>query len=809
MRLPTLPNEHGVRLAFSNDIAFLLPFGVTLGAIALAGSLALVLMAMRARSDALLKRAARRTARAEAKFQKEAAIVSADPGALFVWRNIDGDVEARAGAAAVLADVLDKDTHGDLKDALQTLGSGGSLFSLTVPGADGRVFQAYGKPAAGQAALWLRDVTPDAEANYNLTIRLTASEIERARLGDLLDVSPMPVWRRNQNLDLVWVNRAYATAVDPAIGQDPVADQMELDRDSRAIAERALETNETQTALHYLVVGGQRRAFEIQCVPMGDGVASFAVDVTDVDETKRLLQQHIDAHEETLHRLPVAVAIFGPDQRLKFSNKAFVKLWDLDERWLGTHPPDGDILERLREARRLPEQRDFAAWKRERLALYTSVIAEREEHWHLPRGSTLRVTCQPHPFGGLIFIYADVTNQLALERSLNQLSSVQRTTIDHLSEALAVFGTDGRLKLSNKAFAEYWQIDPKTLADQPRFADVFALCRRVLPDEGHWSMLTSLITGATAERRVAFDGLERNDQKVLSFAAAPLPDGSLLLSYRDVTDTAMREKALEERNAALLASDKLKSDFISNVSYQLRTPLNSIMGFTDMLAQGIAGKLTEKQSGYLADILNASKTLETLINDILDLALIEAGTIELDRREVDIADVLASVRPLVEERARKARVEIVNEGGASSGTIWADQKRLLQIVYNLVINAIEHTPPNGRIVYGAEGVAGEVRITVSDTGVGIPSEYQPVAFERFESTTRAKDARRAGLGLALVRSFVELHGGWVELDSVVGKGTRVTCHFPRHAVSEPSIDVPVEAAEPAPKNAAKRDAKTG
>jgi len=795
-------------LAFSNDIAFLLPFGVTLGAIALAGSLALIMMAMRVRSDALLKRAARRTARAEAKFQKEAAIVSADPGSLFVWRNIDGDVEARAGAAAVLAGVLENDMHGDLKDALSTLESGGSLFSLTVPGADGRVFQAYGKPAAGQAALWLRDVTPDAEANYNLTVRLTASEIERARLGDLLDVSPMPVWRRGQNLDLLWVNRAYTAAVDPGIGQDPIADQLELDRDSRALAEKALESNEAQTALHYLVVGGQRRAFEIQCVPMGDGVASFAVDVTDVDQTKRLLQQHIDAHEETLHRLPVAVAIFGPDQRLKFSNKAFVKLWDLEERWLATHPSDGDILERLRESRRLPEQRDFAAWKRERLALYTSVIEEREEHWHLPRGTTLRVTCQPHPFGGLIFIYADVTNQMALERSLNQLSSVQRTTIDHLSEALAVFGTDGRLKLSNRAFAEYWRIDPKTLADQPRFADVFALCRRVLPDEGHWSMLTMLITGAAAERRVTVDGLERNDDTVLSFSAAPLPDGSLLLSYRDVTDTAMREKALEERNAALLASDKLKSDFISNVSYQLRTPLNSIMGFTDMLAQGIAGKLTDKQTSYLADILNASKTLETLINDILDLALIEAGTIELDRRDVDVGDVLASVRPLVEERARKARVEIVNEGGPADGTMWADQKRLLQVVYNLVINAIEHTPPNGRIVYGAEGVAGEVRVYVNDTGVGIPSAYQPVAFERFESTTRAKDARRAGLGLALVRSFVELHGGWVELDSVVGKGTRVTCHFPRHAVDAPA-DASVETKEPKPKGAAKRDAKAG
>jgi signal transduction histidine kinase len=234
------------------------------------------------------------------------------------------------------------------------------------------------------------------------------------------------------------------------------------------------------------------------------------------------------------------------------------------------------------------------------------------------------------------------------------------------------------------------------------------------------------------------------------------------------------------------------------------------MGFADMMQQGIAGKLSDKQKSYLADILNASKTLETLINDILDLALIEAGTIELDRRDVDLADVLASVRPLVEERARKARVDLVNECEESLGMVWADQKRLLQIVYNLVINAIEHTPPNGRIVYGAEAAAGEVRLYVNDTGVGIPAAYQPVAFERFESTTRAIDSRRAGLGLALVRSFVELHGGWVELDSIVGKGTRVTCHFPRYAASEETQPEAVgEREETKGKGRSKKGAKAG
>src|SRR5262249_11951939 len=159
---------------------------------------------------------------------------------------------------------------------------------------------------------------------------------------------------------------------------------------------------------------------------------------------------------------------------------------------------------------------------------------------------------------------------------------------------------------------------------------------------------------------------------------------------------------------------KLKSDFISNVSYQLRTPLNSIMGFADLMQQGIAGKISDKQKGYLADIMNASKTLETLINDILDLALIEAGRMELDLSEVQIGDVLTQVRPLVEERARKAKVDIVCDNHPSAGVIYADQKRLLQICYNLLINAIEHTPPGGQITYGADSFGGEMRIYVND-----------------------------------------------------------------------------------------------
>src|SRR5205823_6267283 len=150
------------------------------------------------------------------------------------------------------------------------------------------------------------------------------------------------------------------------------------------------------------------------------GVVGSAIDVTEAAAAEATLQQHIDAHVDTLDKLATAVAIFGRDRELVFYNRAFAALWGLPETWLDTHPSDDEVLDRLREARKLPEQRDYQAWKRARLSAYDQ--AERqasEETWHLPTGKTLRVVTQPHPFGGLIFLYEDVTEKLALESAYN------------------------------------------------------------------------------------------------------------------------------------------------------------------------------------------------------------------------------------------------------------------------------------------------------------------------------------------------------------------------------------------------------
>jgi signal transduction histidine kinase len=251
-----------------------------------------------------------------------------------------------------------------------------------------------------------------------------------------------------------------------------------------------------------------------------------------------------------------------------------------------------------------------------------------------------------------------------------------------------------------------------------------------------------------------------------------------LLSFVDVTDTVRAERRLIERNQALEAADRLKTEFVSHVSYQLRTPLASIIGFSEMLEQNFAGPLNDKQTAYLNSILQGATQLRALINDILDLAIIDAGAMELELTEVPVFETLNGVLPLVGERAEKAGVSLAFEADPSVGIVIGDLRRIKQIAFNLLSNALNFTQTGGTITLSAKPEDSGVAIVVSDTGSGIPAEYQPKAFERFES--RGLTGKRgAGLGLALVKSFVELHGGWVALESEPGKGTRVTCHLPR------------------------------
>jgi len=635
-----------------------------------------------------------------------------------------------------------------------------------------------------------------AAASTSMQEQLQRLKQENEKLkGDLksystiLNMAPYPIWQRDASLGVRFYNLSYSEAVEEVSEKSDSSETPELDKKARAMARQAFDTAQAVTDRRHIVIGGERRLYDIMELPVPEEKISvgFALDISELEVLKEDLARHISAQDDLLESSASAMAIYGADMRLKSFNYAFAALWKLDELWLDTQPTYGEILEALREKRKLPEQANFQLFKQQQIKLFTGLIETHEEFFYLPDGKALRVIAIPHALGGILFAYEDVTDRLALERSYNTLIAVQRETLDNLHEGVAVFGEDGRLKLSNPGYLSLWHIDEEMARTEPHIRDIVDKCKGLyVYDE--WDSFKQKHIQKFQAREFFSQHLERTDGKVIDWRKVPLPDGATLITYLDVTDTTVVERSLRERNEALQEADRLKTEFLANVSYELRSPLTSISGFSEMLRQEYFGTLSEKQKEYVEGIHQSSQHLMQLINDILDLASVEAGYMRLEVSKFDINAMLKSVVSLIQERAKELNLKVKFECPARIGKMSADETRIKQILFNLLSNAIKYSEAGYTVTLGAKEVGeDDVILWVADEGQGIPVEEQEAVFGKFykgrnQSGIRGKSVQRSGtgLGLSIVRSFIELHGGKVLLHSEPGKGSRFECHLQRH-----------------------------
>ncbi|MDB5491958.1 MAG: sensor [Micavibrio sp.] len=641
--------------------------------------------------------------------------------------------------------------------------------------------------------LWLEDITAAVNEARRQEESVSHNTREAARLQLSLDLLPIPLWMRDSRTDIVWCNRAYAAALDisPA---SVIAEQKELPQSSkksptalrpagRALAQAAFDTMERQVTQAHIVLSGARRLLQIQEIPLtGMGMTlGMAEDLTRQEELETVQRRHSAANKELLEHLGSAIAIFSADQKIEFFNSAFAQLWQLEDRWLNTAPKLGDIMEKLRETRHLPEQADFRKFKQSWLNMFTGLIAVHEEMLYLPDGRALRMLVIPHPLGGLMMTFEDVTSSLELESSYNTLIAVQKETLDNLAEGVAVFGSDGRIKLWNPPFASLWSLNPEDLSGDPHITRIVDKMKPFF-NESDWAAQRDFLIGLGLGRNTSEGRITRKGNTLLDYATVPLPDGGVLMAQSDVTNSVQVENALRERNTALETAERLKLDFLANVSYQLRTPLNAIMGFAEILDKQYFGPLNQKQLEYTAGLHEAGSRLVSLIDDILDLSTIEAGYMELDLGPVDIDRMLKDLEGLVRDWAGTRKIIVRMDVPQPIGTINADLRRLKQVMINLARNSIAFTPEGGNITLSARRDNDSVIIAVIDTGSGINAEDQDRIFEPFERLSikgdGAIDHRGAGLGLSLVKNIVELHKGYVSLQSAPGKGTTINITLP-------------------------------
>ncbi len=670
-------------------------------------------------------------------------------------------------------------------DAVDALKSRGEPFDLGLTARDGRIVEARGRAVSGRAVLHLRDVSQLRRSLIEAQVQRDHLQRQNDGFHALLDASPNPAWLRGDAGELVWVNSAYVKAVEGASAAAVIAASSELmDRDERDRASAARARGEAFSSRSPTVVGGQRLILDLQERPTTHGYAGHATDVSELEAVRTDLARQMQAHIKVLDRISTAVAAFDSRQRLSYRNLAYEKLWSLEPSYLDTRPTDAEILDRLRTERRLPEVSGYKDWKADRLKAYTA-IETLEDWWYLPDGRAIRVTTSANPQGGVIHLFDDATERFSLESKVNALSRTQRETLDGLREGVAVFSSDGRLRLSNPAFASMWKLSPVHLDTQPHIDDVLALCRLLSPSEEEWNMLRGAVVGVRDRREDYAARMGRQDGSVVDCALAPLPDGATLLTFADVTDNVNVERALTERTDALEKAARLRDDFVHHVSYALRSPLTTIIGFAQLVGEEIAGPLNERQREYAQLILRSSGTLLTIINDILDLASIDNDELRLELASVDVAELVAGAARGLEERLTETGIQLHQEIAPDLGPIVCDAKRLRQALYNLMSNAIGFSKAGQSVVIEAERSGGDVVFRVMDQGRGIPQELQGQVFERFQTHTSGSRHRGIGLGLSIVRSFVALHGGTVDIHSQPGEGTVVTCRIPAQMTSLP------------------------
>jgi signal transduction histidine kinase len=740
------------------------------------------------------------------------AVFGAFPGVVLIWEDLAADGEGEWGSPRIygsplaLAGLLRFSDNAaaaessvrilqglSLFDATDSTGANtrlapvigrlrreGAPFSLKITTPDGVYVEADGRTAGARAVVWLLDAGVRGLEDSGIRVEGGREIIARDPTAflEMWNGAPFMAWRVSGSLKLEWANPEYLTALEARSLDQALTRNLQLDQGAVDLARKAIDTGEAQEETRSSVIAGQLRTMRVRVSPVAGGAAGIAIDVTEAEAARDLLAKQQRAHDETLDHLAEGIAVFDAGKKLVFHNRAFEQMWNLDAGFLADRPAHAAWLDYLKEKRKLPAHANYAEWRARELALYQEVAELPQDFWVLPDGRMLRIARQRHPSGGLLMIFSDITNEVALKSSYDALLQTQKAALDKLHEAVVVFGLDGRLKLSNAAFNAMWRLEEGAISDGMAFDAVVGACEKLFHDKAEWAKVRGRITDPSPEARTEYRGeMRRSDESVLKFLTRPLPDGATLVAFQDITADRRVEDALRERAEAFETADKLKGQFVENVSYQLRNPLQAIYGNAEMLAHKVFGPLNDRQVEQVDSIIEASGSLSKLIDNILDVAMVEAGNVVLDPAPMDVFEAITESVQMAASKARDTEVPIRVKCDPKIGTINADQKRITQVIVNLLSNALRHTERGDTITVSAERLDGVVRLTVSDTGKGMAFDQQARAFDSFESG----DRRGAGLGLALVRSFVEMHGGWVALSSEPGRGVTVTCHLPEHA----------------------------
>lgn len=663
--------------------------------------------------------------------------------------------------------------------------------------------------------LWSSDITNTSSIISSLEEQLHKAEYDLTRKNEMLDELPIPVWGRDSDLKIYYCNKKYAESV----GQ--VREKITLNNipliagnlfgQGHSLAENARKCRRDQSIAQFAIINGARRKLMVtEKHTKRNTFVGFSQDITDEDEISINFERMVKANYEVLENLSTAIAIFGENMRLVFFNTAYQKLMKFETVWLHAKPTYAEVLDECRNNRQMTEYADFQAYKKAEISMFTSLTGPAQELVHLPNGKVLRRLVAPYPLGGLLFVFEDVTDSLTLQRKNNTLLAVHKETIDHLHEGIMVYGSNNRIKIINNSLLKVWDIGGKNVEELKgkHLSEILDDFKEKIDFGEDWSEFKENAISSLTDRSPKTGRLMRKDDSVVLFSYTPLPDGAHMLSFIDITDTYMVEKAVMEKNLALKEAHQLRYEFISAISTELKNPITNLIGFTELLGYEYYGDLNQKQKEYCRYVLDSANQLYQLINSLLEMVLIDVGpAASLEMSNFVLKDAINEVVAVLEKRAHNKSVTIDTHFQNPILRMNGDRKRIKQFLFNIMINAIQASPVNGiveirtvvdddsnvKIIVKDQRPDREVR---SDRYGSNSEEYNnnerdtengAIYRIRRHSGSSANDSVRThirrildtkGASMLLVRSLIEQHGGTLSLSRDGNGCSYVICSLP-------------------------------
>jgi signal transduction histidine kinase len=768
------------------------PVAITVGA----GGFALLAMAVvrttMARNKDVRKHAASQIAGLRALVDEYEALLSGTREVTILWtENSDGEPRLLGQTASILPPgrqpqtLLNFSSWLSLGDAdrlarlLEDLRVHGHAFAVSLTALDGREIRANGWVLGGGAAMRLRPAFLQPVAEPRLVAAAATGDLSSVRA--ILAALDKPAFARDGNDRLVYANQAYLNLAKSLSKNGSETAPPELLDTAQLKAHLGVCAEAAEAVTTPLRWPGQG-PFELVEFPISGGRAGYlrAAD----DDAARPVQTGAAHIGGIIGALSTPIVIFNARRELVQYNEAYADLWHLNQNFLVPGLDERAVLDKLRTDGLLPNQVDYQTWRKKHLESYERTEPHESDPWHLPDGRTIKMISAPAgPSGGVIYVFEDITERLKLESTNKAFSNVQRETINALSEAVAVFGTNGRLTLSNPRLSALWKLPMNELGQNPHIDQIAEASGRAIPEDGAgiWRDLKRGIIDLNPTRSDQTGRINRSDGRLLDYAITRLPDGQTMMTFLDVTESASYSKVLKERNDALVAADLLKDAFVENVSYELRSPLTNIIGFADLLAGSEGGSLNERQRAYIDYIRASSVTLGVLIDNILDLASVDAGIAELRPELLDIPTLVdkarAGLSATFPEISGEKPINLVVDIDDNLSPFIADGTRIVQVLYNLLSNAARFSPPGGEIRLSVSQRAERMIFVIEDEGPGVTDEMKAAIQTRID--TPAGRQRGAGLGLAIVKTFVNLHGGTISAEKREPRGSRIIVSLPR------------------------------